>query len=98
MKRQTDDLDLMIQELTADDPELPARLAAEIRRQRLVAAGVASRKASRMTQATVAMKMGVAQSVVAEIESGRTDLRYSTLDRYLDVVTKGRKKLDLVPA
>lgn len=98
MKKRLDDLDVMIQELTDEDPTFPARLAAEVRRQRLVAAGVASRKSNHMTQAVVAERMGVAQSVVAEIESGRTDIRYSTLDRYVDVVTKGRKRLDLVPA
>ncbi|MBX3030768.1 MAG: helix-turn-helix transcriptional regulator [Chloroflexi bacterium] len=97
MQRQRDDLDLTIEELSRDDPELPDRLAAEVRRQRLIAAGVASRKVNRLTQAAVAERMGVSQSVVAEIESGRTDIRYSTLDRYMEVVTKGRKRIDLVP-
>lgn len=75
-----------------------ARLEAEVRRQRLIAAGIAARKAGRMTQAAVAVRMGVAQSVVAQTESGRGDIRYSTLDRYITVVTEGRKRLDLVPA
>lgn len=98
MKQRPDDLGRMIEELSVDDPGLPTRLAAEVRRQRLIAAGVACRKANRMSQAAAAQGMGVSQSVVAEIESGRTDVRYSTLDRYIEVVTKGRKRIDLVPA
>ena len=42
--------------------------------------------------------MNVSQSVVAEIESSKADVRYSTLDRYAEAVTKHKKRLDLTPA
>jgi predicted transcriptional regulator len=41
--------------------------------------------------------MNVSQSVVAEIESAKADVRYSTLDRYAEAVSKHRKRLDIVP-
>jgi uncharacterized NAD(P)/FAD-binding protein YdhS len=37
-------------------------------------------------------------SVVAEIESSKAAVRYSTLDRYAEAVTKHKKRLDLTPA
>jgi predicted transcriptional regulator len=46
----------------------------------------------------VAAEMNVSQSVVAEIESSKADVRYSTLDRYAEGVTKHKKRLDLTPA
>jgi transcriptional regulator with XRE-family HTH domain len=63
-------------------------LQAEIRRQRLIASLIAERKANHLTQAQVAAEMNVSQSVVAEIESSKADVRYSTLDRYAEAVTK----------
>jgi DNA-binding transcriptional regulator YiaG len=59
---------------------------------------VAERKANHLTQAKVAAEMNVSQSVVAEIESSKADVRYSTLDRYAEAVTKHKKRLDLTPA
>jgi len=38
-----------------------------------------------LTQAAVARTMNVGQSVVAEIESAKADIRFSTLDRYAAV-------------
>jgi hypothetical protein len=35
---------------------------------------------------------------VADIESSKADVRYSTLDRYADAVAKHKKRLDLTPA
>jgi hypothetical protein len=59
---------------------------------------VAERKANHLTQAAVAEAMNVSQSVVAEIESARADVRYSTLDRYAEAVSRNRKRLDVVRA
>lgn len=92
-----DDLDRMIAERTVVDPLFPVMLAAEIRRLELITRLVAERKSSRLSQAAVAKAMNVTQSVVAEIEAGRADIRYSTLDRYIDAVTGHRMRLDLVP-
>jgi predicted transcriptional regulator len=92
-----DDLERSIQRRTAANPRYPEMLAAEIRRQRMVGRLVAERKANKLTQVAVARTMNVSQSVVAEIESARADVRYSTLDRYVEAVSKGRRRLDIVP-
>ena len=93
-----DDLDLSIARRTAKNARYPELLQAEVRRQRLIASLVAERKANNLTQAQVAAEMNVSQSVVAEIESSKADVRYSTLDRYAEAVTKRKKRLDLPPA
>ena len=93
-----DDLDRSIDRRTAKNPRYPEMLQAEIRRQRLIAALITERKANHLTQAQVAAEMNVSQSVVAEIESSKADVRYSTLDRYAEAVTKHKKRLDLTLA
>ena len=82
-----DDLDRSIARRTAKNPRYPEMLQAKIRRQRLIVALIAERKANHLTQAHVAAEMNVSQSVVAEIESSKADVRYSTLDRYAGAVT-----------
>jgi len=46
-------------------------------------------------KAAVARTMNVGQSVVAEIESAKTDIRYSTLDRYAAAVSRRGLRLEL---
>ena len=91
-----DDLDLSIQRRTAANPDYPQQLNAEVRRKRLIRELVEVRKANGLTQAAVANAMNVGQSVVAEIESAKTDIRFSTLDRYADAVSNRRLHLELV--
>lgn len=91
-----DDLDLSIARRTSANPEYPNLLTAEVRRQRLIQQLVEVRKANGLTQEAVAEAMDVGQSVVAEIESGRADIRYSTLDRYADAVSRHQLHLEVV--
>jgi len=91
-----DDLDRSIERRVAANPAYAEMLEAEVRRQRLITQLVEIRKSSGMTQAAVADAMHVRQSVVAEIESAKADIRYSTLDRYVDAVSGGRVALRLV--
>jgi transcriptional regulator with XRE-family HTH domain len=73
-----------------DEAELPLlpgfrdialrRMADE--RAGLVRELVAHRQAAGLSQTTVAARMGTSQSAVARLESGATDLRASTLERY----------------
>lgn len=56
------------------------RMAAE--RVGLVRELVAQRQAAGLSQTTVAARMGTSQSAVARLESGATDVRASTLERY----------------
>ena len=90
-----DDLDRSIEQRVAADPEYANLLDAEVRRQRLIAHLVEIRKANGLTQAAVARTMNVGQSVVAEIESAKADIRFSTLDRYAAAVTRRQLSLQL---
>jgi hypothetical protein len=61
-----------------------ARMAAE--RAGLVRDLVARRQAAGLSQTEVAARMGTSQSAVARLESGTTDVRASTLERYAAAV------------
>lgn len=56
------------------------RMAAE--RASLVHDLVTQRQAAGLSQTAVAARMGTSQSAVARLESGATDVRASTLERY----------------
>ena len=60
------------------------RMAAQ--RRRLVTDLTAERQAARLSQTEVAARMGTSQSAVARLESGATDIRASTLERYAAAV------------
>jgi ribosome-binding protein aMBF1 (putative translation factor) len=78
----------------AESPDLPLlpgfremalrRMAAE--RAALVRGLVAQRQAAGLSQTAVAARMGTSQSAVARLESGATDVRASTLERYAAAV------------
>lgn len=52
------------------------------RRRRVIAELVAVRQGQGLSQTVVAARMGTSQSVVARLESGKNDVRLSTLERY----------------
>jgi ribosome-binding protein aMBF1 (putative translation factor) len=60
------------------------RMAAE--RVRLVHDLVTQRQAAGLSQTAVAARMGTSQSAVARLESGASDVRASTLERYAAAV------------
>ena len=90
-----DDLDRAINRRTAKNPNFRKLLAAETRRLDLISSLVALRKKNGLSQADVAREMGVGQSVVAEIESGQIDVRYTTLDRYVSAVSREKARLTI---
>jgi len=90
-----DDLDRSIARRTASNPSFPKLLAAESKRLDLIADLVVLRKKNGLSQADVAREMGVGQSVVAEIESGQIDVRYTTLDRYVSAVSLEKARLTI---
>ena len=59
-------------------------MAAE--RASLVRDLAAQRQAAGLSQTQVAARMGTSQSAVARLESGATDIRASTLERYAAAV------------
>lgn len=78
-----------------EDPEYVDLVDTQVSRRRLIARLVGLRKSNGLTQVAVADVMSVGQSVIAEIESGRTDVRMSTLQRYAHAVSLGRLQLQL---
>jgi len=92
-----DDLDRAIDRRTARNPDFPKLLAAETKRLELIDSLVVLRKKNGLSQAGVARAMGVSQSVVAEIESGQIDVRYTTLDRYVSAVSRDEARLTIGP-
>jgi transcriptional regulator with XRE-family HTH domain len=60
------------------------RMAAE--RAGLIRDLVAQRLAAGLSQTEVAARMGTSQSAIARLESGATDVRASTLERYAAAV------------
>lgn len=91
-----DDLDRSIQRRVDQNSDYLAQLDAETHRQRLIGQLVQVRKDNGLTQAAVAKSMNVGQSVVAEIESAKADIRFSTLDRYAEAVSRRTLRLELV--
>jgi len=71
----------------AELPLLPGFREMALRRMATERAGLvrelaAQRQAAGLSQTTVAARMGTSQSAVARLESGATDVRASTLERY----------------
>ncbi len=90
-----DDLDRLISRRAVAHPEYVDLADTEVRRRRLIARLVGLRKSNGLTQVAVAEVMSVGQSVIAEIESGRTDVRVSTLERYAHAVSLGQLQLEI---
>lgn len=76
-----DDLDSLIDELAQDDPDLPLRVAAALKRRELARQLCDRRRAAGLTQVQIAQRMGTSQGQVTRFESG-ADTRLSTVARY----------------
>ena len=64
------------------EPVFPGFRDMARRRQELVDDLAARRRAIGLSQTEVAALMGTSQSAVARLESGHSDVRFSTLERY----------------
>ena len=85
-----DELVTLIEELSAEDPGLAARVAAALERRELARELARHRTEARVSQTEVAARMGTSQGQVARFESG-ADTRLSTVARYaaaLDIEVK----------
>jgi ribosome-binding protein aMBF1 (putative translation factor) len=81
-----DHVEDLIAELTAQDLEFPAALAAAEERRALMKRLQAARKAARLSRAAVAARMGTSESAVARMEGGALDARISTVARFAAAV------------
>ena len=67
-------------------PMLPGFREIAQRRRRVIGELAGARRAAGLSQTEVAARMGTSQSVVARLETGETDARLSTLQRYASAV------------
>ncbi|HET8568196.1 MAG TPA: helix-turn-helix transcriptional regulator [Candidatus Limnocylindria bacterium] len=94
--RHVDDLDRLIVDRTARNPEFPALMAAARARRELLRGLAAERERSGVSQTEIAAKMGTSQSAVARLERGESDARFSTVERLATALGK-RVEYRLVP-
>ena len=84
-KARTDDsdfLDEMIEDFSAQNPEFPALLAEAEARRATLRALADERKAQGMSQTQTAAAMNTSQSFVAKLETGASDALLSTAQRF----------------
>ncbi len=77
-----DFLDEMIEERTKANPDFPELVDAALRARRLLRSLAERRRELGLSQTTVAARMGTSQSALARLESGESDPRISTVERY----------------
>jgi DNA-binding XRE family transcriptional regulator len=83
-----DELDELIAEFTAKDPNFPRLVEEAMERQTLVQTLIQERKRQRITQKKLAARMQTKQSTLARMEQGQRDPRLSTLQRYASSLGK----------
>jgi len=87
--KETDFLDELIAEGESEAPGFALMVEAARERRRLLRGLAEDRVELGLSQTAVAAEMGTSQSAVARIESGKADVRMSTVERY--AATLGRK-------
>lgn len=92
---EQDFLDELIAEQAQHDPEFPRRVEEGVRRLERLHALVGVRKAARMSQATVATRMGVPRSTVSGLETGDVHITTEILDRYAAALTQAKAQQPL---
>jgi ribosome-binding protein aMBF1 (putative translation factor) len=83
---EMDDLDRFVESTVAEHPEFKEMLDGAILARQLVRRLVDAREEAGLTQTEVARRMGTTQSAIARFESGDSDPRLSTVERYAQVV------------
>jgi len=89
MPKGSDLLDEIIGERRAKNPAFQTLVDAALDRRRMLRRLAEDRIGLGLSQTAVAAEMGTSQSAVARIESGKADVKLSTLERY--AATLGRK-------
>jgi predicted transcriptional regulator len=77
-----DFLDEIIAERTKANPDFPAMLEAAARGRELLRSLADRRRELQLSQTQIAARMGTSQSALAKLESGESDPRISTVQRY----------------
>ena len=77
-----DFLDEVIEKRTKANPEFPEMVDAALKTRELLRSLANRRRELKLSQTTVAARMGTSQSALARIEAGEADPRISTVERY----------------
>jgi transcriptional regulator with XRE-family HTH domain len=77
-----DFLDEVIDERARANPDFPEMVDAALRTRRLLRSLAERRRELGLSQTAVAARMGTSQSALARLESGETDPRITTVERY----------------
>jgi DNA-binding XRE family transcriptional regulator len=77
-----DFVDEIVSERTLRNPDFPKMVDAALRARELLASLVDRRLEMGLSQTLVAARMGTSQSALARIETGDSDPRLSTVERY----------------
>lgn len=102
-----DDLEDFIAQSIVTDPAFAVAHERASIRSGLIRAMVAYRKRKKRSQTAVANGMGTTQSAISEFESGASDPRFSTLDRYataigcrlqIELLTQSGERLYVTPS
>lgn len=97
MAKESDFLDQIVGERGTKNPAFQSLVDAARDRRRMLRRLTEDRIGLGLSQTAVAAEMGTSQSAVARIESGKADVKLSTLERY--AATLGRKvEWHLAPA
>ena len=83
-----DELEELIAEMTAKDPNFPHMLEEAVERRTLMHTLIQERKRQRITQKALAVRMATKQSTLARMEQEQRDPRLSTLQRYASSLGK----------
>jgi len=89
MARESDFLGEVVAERRMKNPAFQAMVDAAVDRRRMLRRLTEDRIGLGLSQTAVAAEMGTSQSAIARIESGKADVKLSTLERY--AATLGRK-------
>ncbi len=82
MDTETDFLDEIIAESTAQDPSFPEAFARAVRNREVLRALAIERKQRKISQTVVAAAMGTSQSAVSDLETSSSDALMSTVEKY----------------
>ena len=86
MGDEQDFLDEIVEERTTQNPNFPDLVEAALHTRQLVRTLAEMRKRAHLSQKAVALRMGTSQEAVSRLESGLSDPRLSTVERYAHAV------------
>ncbi len=92
---EVDFLDELITEQAQHDPEFPQRVEEGVRRLERLHTLIGMRRAARVSQATIATRMGVPIAMVSGLETGDVQVTTEIVDRYAEALAQTKAQQSL---